>query len=104
MEETARQIRVKLKEIGISRLDVSVKCNRDYTVHCFNKTKKISHENLIAIVASVYYQKIHCWLCVMVDHHWLQMEKPKSATQEIAEEREIHQPTAQLCNGQSSAA
>jgi hypothetical protein len=76
MRKTAKLIRAKLKEVGISRLDVSVKCNSDYTIHCFNKTKKMSHENLISIVASVYHQKDHHWLCVMVNHHWLPMKKP----------------------------
>lgn len=80
MEETAKEIRLKLKERGVSRLDVSVKCNRDYTIHCINKTHKISHENLVSIVESVYHKKTHYWLCVMVDHHWLSMDKPKSAT------------------------
>jgi len=73
MQETAKQIRQKLKELGYTNRDVSVKCKSNFTIHVESKNEI---KDLKEIVQNIYWQKDHAWLCVRVNYTWLPMPKP----------------------------
>lgn len=76
MKKTAQGIRDAIKAAGFNRNDVSVKCDKDYTIYIRNVSFEMDYAQLLQIVGDIYYQKSHAWLIVFVDNYCLPFDKP----------------------------
>jgi len=68
MKEVAKQIRDKLKTLGLKRSDYSVVCRSNYTIEV-KTTNQI--DKVKQIVEEIYYSKSHAWLCISINNIWL---------------------------------
>jgi molybdenum cofactor biosynthesis enzyme MoaA len=69
MTNIAKQIRQALIQAGLKRVDISVKCKRNWVIEI--KSKK----DIKSIVEDVYYAKEHHWLVIKLNNDYLDMRR-----------------------------